>query len=742
MPKEQDVRVDTKVPITIAVKGKTPDGTKCQVVFHVEGEGGVREDIETLEEEIKENKISFAWTAKGKKDGGMRDEDLCRTVHCEIQLEGKKPGAASDYLPFRVWAAEFTVRILNVEDGDKLFTNAHFQLKSSSGRKTLRFGANNASDDGMEIALADFSEPELIIFHPFEIVGGWTKKPGRIFEAKAKKKAFKAIFLDSPGAMTEEGKYTRKQYVNIELATRYNDGHRIKIKVGPDTQVTDDPYVYAEVTFSGANGGERSKRTDPAPELIGADANDNNTTYRKKIHLSGKSVEFEIELGLAGGDICTVKIGATEKCEDGSLEITNWRKLGFNLFLPDISISDFGKLGDAEDGTLSEQQSKDIQTELDKAFIEYTCVKTHRYDASLSPELSHFCVDGKLIGRTAGSKAIWADDGNLKDFFAAKLKAQLPGELNKPYYHTAIVVDRILESDTGGKITATLTSTSQEIKLHGAEFYTFAAIRKRRPYTGIQRLNLRLTKLNGKALTDEQISDHQHPLHYWMRVPSGRDVAKDTRALDTQEIISASWDFERCLHAQKKHVEFISNSKIKLNMPSGTGPGDIFQNYTGVEFEVSIDYHRYKDAGAMGMQLPGSDVLAYPSTGCYTGIVQGLSSHSLPNTIIHELFHVMDFAYFQGSINPSKHKIPGVDYRTAVPEGYAYDGHGHSGGHCAYGVGAQIRKAALYDWKLMSILPSCVCWGADVFVFNDLHLCDECALIARAQDLRDLATFA
>src|SRR5437868_3304144 len=110
--REQNVRVDIKVPVTIELKGKIPDGTKCDVVFFTDGATGLRVDVESLEEESKENKIGFLWTAKGKQGGGLEDTDISCLVHCEIQLQGKKPGAASDYLEFRVWASDFTVKIL------------------------------------------------------------------------------------------------------------------------------------------------------------------------------------------------------------------------------------------------------------------------------------------------------------------------------------------------------------------------------------------------------------------------------------------------------------------------------------------------------------------------------------------------------------------------------------------------------------------------------------------------------
>ena len=745
--KEQNVRVDIKVPVTVAIKGKTPDGTKCKVVFRREGTDGTSEEIETLEEEIKKNELSFLWVAKGKKDGGLKDNEVSAVVHCEIQIEGKKPGSASDYLQFRVWAADFTVKILNAEDNDKVFDNSVFRVKYPSGHKTLRFAPNNDGNDGMELALAEYSDPELSIVHPYEIVGQWTLKAGRVYEAKAKKKKFKAIFKDTPGASEEEGKYKRRQYVNIENGTKYNEGHRIKIDVAPDAPVTGSPDVYMEITFSAA-GGNRSKRDEPVPTLINADSGEVMTTYKKKLPLHGKFATFEIELGLAGGDVCTVKIGATDKCEDGELVITNWRRIGFNLFLPAPSISDFGKLGDGSEGQLTDEQMSQIAKELEGSFIEYDCVKVHTYDATGVAVIQHLMVDGKLVGRAAGKKAVWCDDDTLKDVVNPKLKSLLPNEFDKPYYHNAIVVDRLLEKEKDGLVTVQMSSASMEVKLHSTDNYAFPTFlnKNKKEDTGIRELSMRLTKLNGKVLTDEDRKDESHALHYWMRSTADqKDLKKATKAVDTQFIFSLGLDYARKKTLQDQHVEFLDPTKIKLKFPDNTAAGAIFKNYKGVEFEVTITYAKFKDAEAMGMSL-SSGLIVFPSKDCYTGILVGLSNQSIVSTIIHELWHSIDFSYLgpqapdgKGNINPSNHKIPGMDYRKQVPAGYAYDGHGHAGGHCAFGVGDSMRDKPSYDSKLYAFTPKCICWGAGVFKLVDLHVCDECAEYARAQDLRDFS---
>ena len=58
------------------------------------------------------------------------------------------------------------------------------------------------------------------------------------------------------------------------------------------------------------------------------------------------------------------------------------------------------------------------------------------------------------------------------------------------------------------------------------------------------------------------------------------------------------------------------------------------------------------------------------------------------------------------------------------------------------GLGADQRKKEDFSSVLLNFAPTCLCWGQDVFKFSNLVLCDECALYARAQDLRDLSKLA
>lgn len=50
---------------------------------------------------------------------------------------------------------------------------------------------------------------------------------------------------------------------------------------------------------------------------------------------AAKMVEIEIDLGLCGGDTCEVQVGATNACDAARVRLVNWRRLDYELMVPD-----------------------------------------------------------------------------------------------------------------------------------------------------------------------------------------------------------------------------------------------------------------------------------------------------------------------------------------------------------------------------------------------------------------------
>lgn len=134
---------------------------------------------------------------------------------------------------------------------------------------------------------------------------------------------------------------------------------------------------------------DKSPRTSPKTELLAGLAVKALTEveprkeYTAKITLDadGKG-KAKLQLGEAGGDTCTVKIGSTEACDDDEVTFINWRKLYYEILAADC-MSDDLEDQDIEDGSTAKGFPAAIRTELkrlgDPFFIELVLAAGHIY---------------------------------------------------------------------------------------------------------------------------------------------------------------------------------------------------------------------------------------------------------------------------------------------------------------------------------------------------------------------------
>ncbi len=132
-----------------------------------------------------------------------------------------------------------------------------------------------------------------------------------------------------------------KQWVNRvsanakDVATHGCDsfGSRIVFTVSadPPEDGRKDDKVYFEVTFgdknSKRNNPKREVLTTPAVEDLESKSSGKKLTGHVKLKADGGTADFQVELGIAGGDTCEVKIGGTDGVKDAKLKIINWRKM-------------------------------------------------------------------------------------------------------------------------------------------------------------------------------------------------------------------------------------------------------------------------------------------------------------------------------------------------------------------------------------------------------------------------------
>lgn len=134
-----------------------------------------------------------------------------------------------------------------------------------------------------------------------------------------------------PPESGEDGKKLHCQWVNLLRSKEEPDrGSLIRVKVklkevdGPGKQ---DDEIFAKLEYPPAK--ELSER--PAERGFTGEARLSTVVALRDE--DGEAV-FEIDLGLAGGDRVTLRVGGTESCEDDEITIVNWRKLWQKVVRP------------------------------------------------------------------------------------------------------------------------------------------------------------------------------------------------------------------------------------------------------------------------------------------------------------------------------------------------------------------------------------------------------------------------
>ncbi len=374
-------------------------GDRANAKFEFEQEGGA-ETIEAAELELggKEGgkkKVSTQITLPKCKD----DEDFY-TLSYKVTCGGVEyPGN-----DFKVWLKTAKFKAVD-SDGAALKgvpitfnqTKEKIYVTDSSGEVPLPI---NATAPGAVTVRSPCSVDE------------WVTDVGRLREAKVTKKEYKAVIVDpDPEGKTDSAPL--KQFVNLPVdASAPRQGSKIKIAVGgaTDTEcipgIPGDPfYVKVEVDLTKA-----SKRNSPKRAVI-IDGTTVELDANGKAEGEGKFDEkgeasFEVELGLAGGDLTKIQTGITKACEDSTLYVQNWRRLWYQLTIPE--------------GTTEPDMSHSV-TALEEVFIEYIQegeTVTIAKGTGPAGKLSWF--DAGWIGGTAGEQVLNIGNHN-RDFYHALL---------------------------------------------------------------------------------------------------------------------------------------------------------------------------------------------------------------------------------------------------------------------------------------------------------------------------------
>ncbi|HWE25039.1 MAG TPA: hypothetical protein VG496_13960, partial [Myxococcales bacterium] len=352
----KNVFEESEITLTGTVTGGKPEEKK-DVKFKFDQKGG---DAKIAEATVQLKGDVAEHTFKLPK---IKDDEDNYSFTYKIEAAGQTlPGEAE----YRVWPKN--VELQAVDKDDKEFASVEFKVIQSSGKV-------NGSCDGSgkaPIQLADPEEFTLDAISPYKL-DSWVTEKGRKRKAKFSVAPYRVVFHSpEPGSL--------KQYVNTA-----KNANVLTVKVGAEGDdkapkaerkaKKGDP-IYVKVEF----GEDESKRDTPKREAVGFTDDGSGRVFTKKLEIpkDGAPAEFKVNLGLAGGDTCTLSAGSTEECEETTISVENWRKLYYQLTLPKgESKPDMTRMIDA----------------LSDVFIEYEEYKKIEVDEKDGPNLSWFPGD-------------------------------------------------------------------------------------------------------------------------------------------------------------------------------------------------------------------------------------------------------------------------------------------------------------------------------------------------------------
>ncbi len=374
-------------------------GDRASASFEFEQEGGA-ETVETAE-------LEFGGKAEGKKEVSTtitlpkcKDDEDYYTLRYSVKCAGVEyPGG-----DFKVWLK--TAKFKAVDSQGSPLPGVPLTFNQTKDKVYV-------TDGNGECPLPiNATAPAKVTVRSPCWLEEWTTEVGRLREARVTKHEYKAVIVD-PSLEGNAAGAPLKQYVNLPVdaaAPRQGSKLAVTLSGSTDTEciagVPGDP-VYVKLKFDLTGG---SKRNDPKRALIidGAtvEANDKGIAEGEgKFDDKGEAC-FEVELGLAGGDSVEILSGITKACEDSTLHVQNWRRLWYQLTVPE--------------GATEPDMSHSL-TALEEVFIEYLKEgETVTIAKGTGPEGKLSWFDAAWIGGTAGEQVINIGNHN-RDFFHALL---------------------------------------------------------------------------------------------------------------------------------------------------------------------------------------------------------------------------------------------------------------------------------------------------------------------------------
>jgi hypothetical protein len=497
------------------------------------------------------------------------------------------------------------------------------------------------------------------------------------------------IVTEAPYKADADNAPAMMQFVNLKSGTaEHNEGAgcdakgnilAITVSADPEENGRKDDKIYFEISF-----GRESKRSNPAPALLGDFAVYERKTVGKKItgyvklDADGGKATFEVNLGLAGGDTCEVKIGGTDAVSDAKFKLINWRKIYgqvtrvASLPTPDLT------------------PAKDC---FKKTFIDFEVDSADEVLVADDKVPAGSIVDGAIIESGAPSEALIVGDHNVTAF-KALLDTKFGSE-DRPVAHL-IFCHFQLDADntpaTGKKfIKGKKTGQTQDtIAFPGGG-----------TVPGI--------KVEG-TFADAS------GLFFPIDLKDGSNAVKSCRweevgGTGAGDIPSTDYKIDHPAHGNNFYVRLPAAAKSLSD--------------AGKKIRV-----RFKIAYAKGWYNGWCT-----GAGRHLVIKAGRPAKDICGTIVHEIGHAI-------SQSP---KEPGTFPGLPAPphERYYTNNRGHSGPHCADGLNATDYDTATFRMDTVKAQNECTCimFGAGADLRNNtMAFCAKCTPYVKAVAISTVST--
>ena len=397
-------------------------------------------------------------------------------------------------------------------------------------------------------------------------------------------------------------------------------------------------------------------------------------------------VVFDLPVGHAGGDTITVHVGSTDECKDGTVVLQTWRKLYYELMVPECMKPRLQQ-NEAKKWDLQETTRKWAKDRLAPVFIEYELKEAHVFD---NAKITNWLHDGAYLGKPAGSYYVLGDPAAYSND---------PVSFGAAENRTIFVRGCDVIADANAAAAVELEVTKAETRSRGPEIY------KVDPGTG----NPSVSAVGWEAVIDPA-ANPTHPGVVAGKAKSG------AFAIDAIELVTKT------------------TFKVKLSGDAAALAGSLSE--TKCPIKVSWKWRTadpYNGSASGGRQLMnlGRPVRPVACTICHE------LGHSMGMTVLDKATDSTHVAKGQTSVFQCK-PPEGLPYPDPVPDGDAYDGHDHTGDHCASGLTKAQKSGDHYG----GLKGTCIMFGEGGDAKNPSRnaFCATCAKYLKARNLADLKT--